>query len=50
MLTDYAKGKTKKELTKFSQEDMLDLLGIEVSETRKKCALLAFSVLKECLV
>lgn len=49
MLTEYAKGKSKKELTKFSESDMLDLLGIEVSETRKKCALLALSVLQDCL-
>ncbi len=49
MLTERAKGKTKEELTKFSQKDMLALLGIEVSETRKKCALLALSVLKDCL-
>ena len=49
MLTEYAKGKTKKELTKFSQEDMLRLLGIEVSETRKKCALLGWSILQDCL-
>ena len=49
MLTDYAKGKTKKELTKFSEDDMLSLLGIEVSETRKKCVLLSLAVLKDCL-
>lgn len=48
ILTDYAKGKTKGELTKFSEKDMLSLLGIEVSETRKKCALLALAVLKDC--
>ncbi|QQG41028.1 MAG: iron-sulfur cluster assembly scaffold protein [Candidatus Levyibacteriota bacterium] len=49
MLTEFAKGKTKEELTSFSEKDMLALLGIEVSETRKKCALLALSVLKDCL-
>lgn len=49
MLTDYAKGRLKRELTKFSEKDMLKLLGIEVSETRKKCALLALSVLRDCL-
>jgi nitrogen fixation NifU-like protein len=49
MLTEYAKGKSEKELTKFSETDMLKLLGIEVSETRKKCALLSFAVLRECL-
>lgn len=50
ILTEYAKGKTKKQLTKFSEKDMLTLLGIEISETRKKCALLALFVLKDCLI
>ena len=49
MLTDFAKGKSRKELTKFSESDMLDLLGIEVSETRKKCAMLSLVVLKDCI-
>ncbi len=49
ILTEYAKGKTKKELAVFSEDDMLRLLGIEVSETRKKCALLPLVVLKDCL-
>lgn len=50
VLTQYSKGKSKDELTRFSESDMLNLLGIEVSETRKKCALLALSVLKDCLL
>ncbi|HSX40931.1 MAG TPA: iron-sulfur cluster assembly scaffold protein [Candidatus Saccharimonadales bacterium] len=50
ILTDFAKGKTKSQLTKMSDYDMLKLLGVDVSETRKKCALLGFSVLKDCLV
>lgn len=49
VLTEYVKGKNKKELTKFSNFDMLDLLGVTVSQTRKKCALLARAVLKDCL-
>lgn len=49
LLTEFAKGKTKLSLTKFSQDDMLQLLGIEISETRKKCALLGLAVLKDCL-
>jgi nitrogen fixation protein NifU and related proteins len=49
MLTEYAKGKTKEELTKFSEDDMLSLLGIAVSPTRKKCALLARAVLRDCI-
>lgn len=50
MLTDCALGKAKNELTKFSEQDMLSLLGIQVSQTRKKCALLSLAVLKDCLI
>jgi len=49
ILTEFSKGKSKEELTMFSEKDMLNLLGVKVSETRKKCALLGFSVLKDCL-
>lgn len=49
MLTEFVKGKTKKQLTKFGEKAMLSLLGIQVSETRKKCALLGLWVLRDCL-
>lgn len=49
ILTEYAKGKTKKELTKLGEKDMLKMLNIQVSQTRKKCALLALFTLKDCL-
>lgn len=49
ILTEYAKRKTKKQLTKFGEDDMLSMIGVELSETRKKCALLALSVLQDCL-
>ena len=49
LLTEYIKTKTKRELTKYTKEDMLNLLGVEVSETRKKCALLGWAVLQDCL-
>ncbi|MBI2622241.1 iron-sulfur cluster assembly scaffold protein [Candidatus Microgenomates bacterium] len=48
MLTEYALGKSKAQLTKFSENDMLKMLGIKVSETRRKCALLSLAVLKDC--
>lgn len=48
LLTEYVKGKAREELTKMSEDDMLELLGIDVSEARKKCALLALAVLKDC--
>jgi nitrogen fixation protein NifU and related proteins len=49
LLTEEVKHKSVDRLTKLAESDMLDLLGIEVSETRKKCALLPLSVLKDCL-
>jgi len=49
ILTEYVKNKSKKQLTKIGEDDMLSMLGVTVSETRKKCALLALAVLKDCL-
>lgn len=49
MLTEYSKEKTKKELTKFKESDMLELIGIQISLNRKKCALLGWAVLQDCL-
>ncbi len=49
ILLEYAKDKQKKLLTNFTEEDMLSMLGIEISETRKKCALLGYFVLRDCL-
>ncbi len=49
LLTEHVKGMNKNDLTKFSKEDMLKLLGIDISETRKKCALLGWAVLQDCL-
>lgn len=49
LLTEYVKNKSKNRLTKLTERDMLTLLGVEVSETRKKCAFLALSVLRDCL-
>lgn len=49
LLTEYIKGKKKKAVQKFSENDMMTLLNIDISETRKKCVLLAWSALKNCL-
>ncbi len=49
ILTEYVKGKTIHELQLFSEHTMLELLGIDISETRKKCALLAYATFKDCL-
>lgn len=46
MLTDELSGKTQDELIMLPKEFVLDLLGIEISATRMKCALLGLKVVK----
>jgi len=46
MLTEAVKGKPAEEAARFSKEDMLQLLGIPVSASRIKCALLGLKVFK----
>jgi nitrogen fixation NifU-like protein len=46
LLTEEVKGKTLAEVQAFSKDELLDLLGIQLSMTRVKCALLSLKVLK----
>jgi nitrogen fixation NifU-like protein len=46
MLTDELVGLTRDELITLPQEKVLELLGIEISATRMKCALLGLKVAK----
>ncbi len=46
LLTEEIKGKSLAEIKAFSKEELLDLLGIQLSMTRIKCALLSLKVLK----
>ncbi len=46
MLTDELAGKTRDELIMLPKEFVLDLLGIDISATRMKCALLGLKVVK----
>lgn len=46
MASDEVKGMKVDELLKLDREFVLDLLGIEISATRMKCALLSLKVLK----
>jgi nitrogen fixation protein NifU and related proteins len=46
MTSDEIKGMTTGELLKLDRRYVLDLLGIEISATRMKCALLTLKVLK----
>lgn len=49
ILTEFVKDKKKKSITDFSDEEMIELLGVEISDARKKCALLSLYVLRDCL-
>jgi nitrogen fixation protein NifU and related proteins len=46
MLTEELEGKTPEELLRLEKEFVLDLLGIDISATRMKCALLGLKVIK----
>lgn len=46
MLTERIKGCTLEEVKSLSKEEMLEMLGIELSPMRVKCALLALKVVK----
>jgi nitrogen fixation protein NifU and related proteins len=46
LLTEEVKGLTLAEIKAFPKETLLELLGIELSMQRLKCALLSFKVLK----
>lgn len=46
LLTEEIKGMTLDQVKAFSKDELLDLLGIQLSMTRVKCALLSLKVLK----
>ena len=46
MLGEAIIGKTLDELRSFDRQELLDMLGIQLSPTRLKCALLSLKVLK----
>ena len=46
LLTDELEGKSREEILKLPKEFVLELLGIEISATRMKCALLGLKVIK----
>lgn len=46
MLTEKLEGMSLGEIQRLGKEDVLDMLGIEVSAVRLKCALLGLKVLK----
>ncbi|MBI4441571.1 SUF system NifU family Fe-S cluster assembly protein [Candidatus Woesearchaeota archaeon] len=46
LLTDFVIGKPLDEAARLQKDDVLELLGIELSPMRLKCALLGFKVFK----
>ncbi|HSI80337.1 MAG TPA: iron-sulfur cluster assembly scaffold protein [Solirubrobacterales bacterium] len=46
MLTEELAGRTREEVLRLDKDFVLDLLGIEISATRMKCALLGLKVVK----
>ena len=46
LLTDELEGMTREEILALPRDFVLDLLGIDISATRMKCALLTLKVLK----
>ena len=46
MLMEDIQGKTLEEIKKYSRDDILDMLGIELGPGRLKCAMLSLKVLK----
>jgi nitrogen fixation protein NifU and related proteins len=46
MLTEELQGKTPEQLLRLDRDFVLDLLGIDISATRMKCALLGLKVVK----
>ena len=49
LLTDEIKGKPLSEVSSFRADDLLDLLGIEISPARLKCAMLSHDSLQHVL-
>ncbi len=49
LLTDEIKGKPLADVSSFAATDVLDLLGIEISPARLKCAMLSFDALQHLL-
>jgi nitrogen fixation NifU-like protein len=49
LLTDTLRGRTAEDLRQLGKDDVLELLGIEISPARLKCALLSLDTLQRAL-
>jgi nitrogen fixation NifU-like protein len=50
ILSEHIKGKTKEEVQNLDNNDIVSLLGIELSPNRLKCALLPLESVKKALI
>ena len=49
LLTEELKGKTLEEVEKFSKEDLLKLIGVNLTTSRVKCATLPLETIKKAI-
>ena len=49
MLTEKVQGMRREELKQIKEEEVIELLGVEISPARRKCALLAWLVMRKAL-
>ncbi len=49
LLSDTLRGRSTEDLLRLGKDDVLDLLGIEISPARLKCALLSLDTLQRAL-
>ncbi|MCF6276465.1 MAG: SUF system NifU family Fe-S cluster assembly protein [Candidatus Magasanikbacteria bacterium] len=49
LITDFIKGKTKEEISKITDEDVLEMLNIEISHMRMKCAMLGKNTIQKII-
>jgi nitrogen fixation protein NifU and related proteins len=50
MLTEHLEGKTLKEISEIDNQEIYDMLGVEISPARVKCALLGLVAAKKAVL